>query len=297
MSEVGILHGWRSRVFYLTRDRRFLLRTAGTIVAAGFLIASLIVTTKSGSLPSEPPVPVAEQRIQADYSRLISTKEPDPRALAIWLRRQVMVMARKLADEEKLRMAFDAFSQNGVVDGRDWRQVIDRHAAGVTKGLVHDYIRAALIRDLPDGVKARERLEQQALKESPPMLTPSSIVISPPVTVRSPFTFWVTRTSPPKMRTSPSLWPFSLISPPASNTSCWVVPLTRIFPPALTKSPLTLALMFTSPAATYTLLGASLERVTDLPVFTSDAPAIPTLSSRKLMSKVPVFFILQKLCR
>jgi RsiW-degrading membrane proteinase PrsW (M82 family) len=170
MSEVGILHGWRSRVFYLTRDRRFLLRTAGTIVAAGFLIASLIVTTKSGSLPSEPPVPLVEQRLQADYSRLISMREPDPRALATWLRRQVMVMARKLDDEETLRTAFDAFSQNGVFDGHDWRQVIDRHAAGVTKGLVHDYIRASLIRELPDGVKARERLEQQALKEPPPML-------------------------------------------------------------------------------------------------------------------------------
>lgn len=119
MRELGILHGWRSRVFYLTRDRRSLLRTAGTIVAAGFLIASLIVTTKSGSLPSEPPVPVAEQRLQADYSRLISTVEPDPRALATWLRRQVMVMARKLDDDETLRMAFDAFSQNGVVEGRD----------------------------------------------------------------------------------------------------------------------------------------------------------------------------------
>ena len=43
MSEPGMFHGWRSRVFYLTRNRRFLLRTTGTIIAAGFLIASLVV--------------------------------------------------------------------------------------------------------------------------------------------------------------------------------------------------------------------------------------------------------------
>ncbi|MFN7563484.1 MAG: hypothetical protein ACK5TH_17010, partial [Prosthecobacter sp.] len=113
MSRQGMLHGWRSRVFYLTRDRRFLLRTAGTIVAAGFLIASLIVTARSGSLPATPPVPAGEQRMQEEYGRLLAIPEADPRRLAAWLRRQMAAIVRSVVEAEEPRRAFDAFSQTG----------------------------------------------------------------------------------------------------------------------------------------------------------------------------------------
>lgn len=170
MSGHGTFHGWRSRVFYLTRDRRILLRTAGTIVAAGFLIASLIVTARSSSLPATPPVPAGEQRLQEEYGRLLSIPEADPRRLAAWLRRQMAAIIRSVEEAEEPRKAFDAFSQNGIVNGRDWRKVIERHLNGTTKDLAHDFIRASLLRELPEGVKALERLQQQALKEPPVML-------------------------------------------------------------------------------------------------------------------------------
>jgi RsiW-degrading membrane proteinase PrsW (M82 family) len=73
-------------------------------------------------------------------------------------------------EAEEPRKAFDAFSQNGIVNGRDWRQVIERHLNGPVKDLAHDFIRASLLRELPEGVKALERLQQQALKEPPVML-------------------------------------------------------------------------------------------------------------------------------
>ena len=92
MSEQGMFHGWRSRVFYLTRNRRFLLRTTGTIIAAGFLIASLIVTARSGSKKPGSQVSTVEQGLQEGYGRLLAMSEPDPRGLAAWLRRQMMVL-------------------------------------------------------------------------------------------------------------------------------------------------------------------------------------------------------------
>ncbi|MFM2168235.1 MAG: hypothetical protein RIS79_2606, partial [Verrucomicrobiota bacterium] len=118
MSGQGMLHGWRSRVFYLTRDRRFLLRLAGTIVAAGFLIASLIVTARSGALPTLPPISAGEQRLQEEYGRLLSLAEKEPRRVATWLRWQMAAIVRAVEEVEEPRKAFDAFSQNGVVNGR-----------------------------------------------------------------------------------------------------------------------------------------------------------------------------------
>jgi hypothetical protein len=79
-------------------------------------------------------------------------------------------IVRSVEEAEEPRKAFDAFSQNGIVNGRDWRQVIERHLNGPVKDLAHDFIRASLLRELPEGVKALERLQQQALKEPPVML-------------------------------------------------------------------------------------------------------------------------------
>ena len=38
-----LFHGWRARTHYLTRDRRFLLRTSAVIIIVGLITASLIV--------------------------------------------------------------------------------------------------------------------------------------------------------------------------------------------------------------------------------------------------------------
>ncbi|MFN7560874.1 MAG: PrsW family glutamic-type intramembrane protease [Prosthecobacter sp.] len=101
---------------------------------------------------------------------LLAIPEADPRRLAAGLRRQMAAIVRSVEEAEEPRKAFDAFSQNGIVNGRDWRQVIERHLNGPVKDLAHDFIRASLLRELPEGVKALERLQQQALKEPPVML-------------------------------------------------------------------------------------------------------------------------------
>lgn len=165
-----LLQGWRTRVFYLSRDRRFLLRAAAMIVAMGFLTASLIVTLRSRMLPVSPPVPPIEQWLQQEYVRLLAMPEASPRSLAWWLRRQLTVLVRSAEGEAEPRKAFDAFSRNGMVDGTDWRKVIDQHVSGAVRELAHDFIRASLLRGLPEGLRALERLQQQALKEPPLML-------------------------------------------------------------------------------------------------------------------------------
>lgn len=171
MNEPGMFHGWRSRVFYLTRNRRFLLRTTGTIVAAGFLISSLIVTARSGPKKPEPQVSSVEQGLQEGYGRLLAASEPDPRRLAAWLRRQMMVLTRSVEEEApRSGRAFDAFSRNGTLVGRDVSQMIDKHAAGATKALLLDFIRGSLIAELPEGKQARSRIETLARREPPEML-------------------------------------------------------------------------------------------------------------------------------
>jgi RsiW-degrading membrane proteinase PrsW (M82 family) len=169
MSEPGMFHGWRSRVFYLTRNRRFLLRTTGTIVAAGFLIASLIVTARSGSKMPAVKVSSVEQGLQEGYGRLLAAAEPDPRQLAAWLRRQMMVLTRSVEDSAP-QEAFDAFSRDGTLLGRDLGRVIGQHADGGVKDMLLDFIRGSLIGELPEGRLARSRIESLARREPPAML-------------------------------------------------------------------------------------------------------------------------------
>lgn len=171
MSEPGMFHGWRSRVFYLTRNRRFLLRTTGTIIAAGFLVASLIVTARSG--PPKPGVQLssAEQGLQEGYGRLVAATVPDPRGLAAWLRRQMMVLVGSVKSEAPMPgEAFDAFSRNGTILGRSLSQIIDKHASGATKELLLDFIRGSLIAELPEGKQARSRIEKLARRDPPETL-------------------------------------------------------------------------------------------------------------------------------
>lgn len=171
MSEPGIFHGWRSLVFYLTRNRRFLLRTTGTIIAAGFLVASLIVTARSGPKKPELHVSAVEQGLQEGYGRLLAMCEPDPRGLAAWLRRQMMVLVGSVkSDTPTPGEAFDVFSRNGTILGRNLSQIIDKHNAGATKELLLDFIRGSLIADLPEGKQARSRVEKLARREPPEML-------------------------------------------------------------------------------------------------------------------------------
>lgn len=157
-------------MFYLTRNRRLLLRTAGTLVATGFLIASMIVTARSGQQHLKPPVSVVEQRLQEDYGRLLADETPDPRRLATWLRRQMMAVVRGVEEAPAPDEAFDGFAQSGLLQGRDMRRLITQHATGSTREMLHDLIRASLIAKLPDGQAARQRIEKQALQEPPAML-------------------------------------------------------------------------------------------------------------------------------
>ncbi|MFM2142589.1 MAG: hypothetical protein RLZZ476_1133, partial [Verrucomicrobiota bacterium] len=90
MSDLPRWHGWRSRLFYLSRNRHWLLRTACGIAATGLLIACLVASFGSKSKETGLPPHMVDstmRRLQGEAKRLQSATSPDPRALCAWLRR------------------------------------------------------------------------------------------------------------------------------------------------------------------------------------------------------------------
>ncbi len=141
----SLFHGWRARTHYLTRDRRFLLRTALGIIALGMIIASAIVSsTRQPNLYSVAfAMNPARNQVRVEYQNLRHTSEPQPRELATWLRRALALIGNDDVGNE-----YAEYESTGLLDGHDVRVLIDRHATtDAPAGLFRAFLAAALAAD------------------------------------------------------------------------------------------------------------------------------------------------------
>lgn len=161
-------HGWRARTHHLTRNRQFLLRTAAVIIALGLAAATLIVAgySKEETPPMATRLLAAENRIHTDYHALRHAKSPQPRQLALLLRRILSRIPVDLADDEA-RLAHASFRATGKLETYDIASLLAKHAtAGAPAGLFEDFLTAALTAD----ADAFQRLQTKTQETPPPLL-------------------------------------------------------------------------------------------------------------------------------
>lgn len=161
--ERPLFHGWRARAHFLTRDRRFLLRTSAAIIALGMIAASAIVV--SGTLQDQGDdthaISPALSRLHGEFHQLRHQKEPQPRKLAAWLR---LLLAQLPALREN---GPHDFGREGKIGGYDVANLIRHHATtDAPAGLFQDYLSAAI----DDDAEAAARLEARSRAEPPEML-------------------------------------------------------------------------------------------------------------------------------
>lgn len=163
----SIFHGWRARTHYLTRNRRFLLRTAAAIIATGMIIASVIVIGSSdqGEPAEKYAVSDALSRLHGEFHRLRHETTPQPRQFATWLRMLLAQIPQLVEGDDA--SAFISFSHTGILGGYDVAQLIRLHATtDAPAGLFQGFLAVTLQGD----AAALGRLEQQANAEPPEML-------------------------------------------------------------------------------------------------------------------------------
>jgi RsiW-degrading membrane proteinase PrsW (M82 family) len=186
MSDLPRWHGWRSRLFYLSRNRHWLLRTACGIAAAGLLIACLVASfggkNKGLRLPSAM-VDAGTTRLQESADRLKNAASPDPRALCAWLRRVAEVLHGQQAEEpenqaELLKNAGKLITSLKLL-GYDSEALIEKHADPELKSLITDYLAVAFLPEASsaeaDAAAALQRLDRLA-KNKPPAPYASELV-------------------------------------------------------------------------------------------------------------------------
>ncbi|MCB1277051.1 PrsW family glutamic-type intramembrane protease [Prosthecobacter sp.] len=160
-------HGWRARTHYLTRNRRFLLRTSAAIIAVGMIIACVIVigSVRSGEPAGSFAVSPALSHLHEEFHHLRHETAPQPRELATWLR-MLLAQIPKLVEGDEAG-AFQGFLSDGKLGGYDVAELIRQHATtDAPVGLFRDFLAATLDADMP----ALERLESKALATPPEML-------------------------------------------------------------------------------------------------------------------------------
>ncbi len=144
----SFFHGWRARTHYLTRNRRFLLRTSASIIAVGVIIASAIAT--SGTFDKDPEhhfsISPALSRLHDEFQSLRREKSPQPRQFATWLR-MLLAQIPKLVEGDEAE-ELQSFSQTGKLGGYDVAELLTQHATtDAPAGLFRDFLSNALTND------------------------------------------------------------------------------------------------------------------------------------------------------
>ena len=165
--ERSLFHGWRARTHYLTRNRRFLLRTSASIIATGMIIAcTIVIGSATRSEPEENhAVTPALSRLHGQFHLLRHDATPEPRQLATWLR-LLLAQTPPLMEGDEAG-AFQKFTSTGKLGGYDVALLIHLHATtDAPAGLFQNYLAATLNNDQ----KALGFLEQKAGASPPEML-------------------------------------------------------------------------------------------------------------------------------
>lgn len=161
-------HGWRARTHYLTRNRRFLLRTSASIIAFGMLIACVIVMSFAAQEDAPQHLQSLSQaqiRLHDEFLRLQQEDKPTPRQLAFWLRLLLGQLPKTAEAYEAV--AFQEFSQTGKIADYDVALLITQHATtDAPAGMFRLFLDAALTASEP----AAEQLKHRADAKPPGML-------------------------------------------------------------------------------------------------------------------------------
>ncbi|WP_395748394.1 PrsW family glutamic-type intramembrane protease [Prosthecobacter sp.] len=163
----SVFHGLRARTHYLTRNRRFLLRTAACIIAIGTIIASAIVIGSPQREESDLPFMVSAvlNHVREDYQHLDRETSPQPRELAVWLRMLVAQIPHLVKSGDEA--VYQGFVQKGRIGSYDVEHLIQRHATSdAPAGLFRSYLAATLDAD----AAAYRQLQQKAAAMPPEML-------------------------------------------------------------------------------------------------------------------------------
>ncbi len=166
-TERTFFHGWRARTHYLTRNRRFLLRTAASIIATGMIIASVIVigSVTQGEPPEGYAVSPALSRLHEQFHLLRYETTSQPRQFATWLRLLLAQIPQLVEGDDA--GAFQSFTHTGKLGGYDVAQLIQQHATtDAPAGLFEGYLAATLAGD----TASLQQLEQKAHASPPEML-------------------------------------------------------------------------------------------------------------------------------
>lgn len=160
-------HGWRARTHHLTRNRRFLLRTAASIVSVGMIIACVIVigNTPRGAPAQSQAAASALSRLHEEFNRLRREDTPQPRQLALWLR-MLLAQLPQLTEKSEPKL-FQSFAQTGKIGAYEVAQLIHQHATtDAPAGLFRSFLAAALAGD----AASLRQLDQVAHAKPPAML-------------------------------------------------------------------------------------------------------------------------------
>lgn len=168
MSDHPFFHGWKSRLFYLTRDRRFLLRTAFGIATIGFMLGLVFATLRRQSLPMpDTVVPGFLVRLQEDYGRLHQATEAKPRELTVWLATLMERVVRSEDADQSMEKSISGYEQDGRVLNHDLRALLDKHSTAETRPLFERFIAATLHFRDEKGPPLRKEIEATALRQPP----------------------------------------------------------------------------------------------------------------------------------
>lgn len=170
----SLFHGWRARTFYLTRNRDFLLRTAGSIVALGLALACLAVLGNQEQAVADQGRPTgrseAEIHIHQEFHALRVAADPQPRRLALLLRHmlsQLSLLTTAAEEGTPPPLKRQSLTELLTIGEFDLTQLLEKHAqTPVLRDLFDDYLRVALSRD----EEAWKRMQSRAAQQPPPML-------------------------------------------------------------------------------------------------------------------------------
>ena len=159
-----LIHGWRTQVYALSRDRDWLKRAALVIVAWGFAVALLLTALTPGRGEGLAPDPV-EQALRAEWQSLRRDSVPPPRALALWLGR-VCLRAEVVRRVQNVPAPdWTTFQNEGLIF--DWATApLLAKQEPVTRRVLEDFLQAWLDAPAAGGKEARQRLEAAARRDA-----------------------------------------------------------------------------------------------------------------------------------
>ena len=152
------LHGWRTRLFHLSRSPRVLWLSSVGILGVGFALSLLIVAIKGNTEPS----------LEQAFANQLKDIQA-PRQLALWLH-DLTSDRLTIAVELKIKLpTLESFTKTGSIFHQPVRQAIrDRAGPQDQQALFTDYVIARLEPKSEPGKAAWERLKAAALRLPPP---------------------------------------------------------------------------------------------------------------------------------